>query len=111
MRAGDPLELLELLRSDGCGVLVDPDGVLLFTAPPAWVRLVSRASWQLLVAVLRGAEGHKYGRKVVNGKPRCKVLRHVWARCDVCGAGIMRQRSAGPRRCAMTPSCMGKHRL
>jgi hypothetical protein len=92
VKAGDPLALLELLRSEDCDVQLQ-DGRLELRPSQRWARLASRASWQLLTAVLIGA---KTG--------------HVWARCDTCGEGTMRPKSAGPKRCVMTPRCSGSHR-
>ena len=35
---------------------------------------------------------------------------HVWARCDHCGEGTMRPKTASPKRCVVTPGCNGLHR-
>jgi hypothetical protein len=104
----DPLELLELLEAEDCAVSV-LDGQLIFSRPPPWARLVHPTSWQLLAAVLFGAEGRRYGYTDSVGKARSKTLRHVWARCDVCGEGTMRAKSAGLKKCVITPNCEGKH--
>jgi len=108
MTAGDPVELLELLEADGGAVSV-LDGQLVFSNLPPWARLVSRASWQLLAAVLQGTEGRWYGYKDSAGKARSKTLRHVWMRCDACGEGVIREKSAGAKKCVITPNCEGKH--
>jgi hypothetical protein len=93
---GDPITVLELLRGMGVTVTLDrPRGQLHVRPrplPPLAAELV-RANRALLHAVLYGA-----------------YTEHVWARCDKCGAGMMRKRSAKPRKCAFTPGCLGSHR-
>ena len=92
MGAGDPVDLLDLLRSEGCDVQLRA-GTLVLDPPWPLARFVSAASWQLLAAVLAGEQ-----------------TGHVWACCDVCGEGLMRPKSAGPKRCVFTPGCEGSHR-
>jgi hypothetical protein len=59
---------------------------------PALAAELVRANRALLHAVLYGAR-----------------TEHVWARCDECGAGMMRRKRAKPRRCVFTPRCDGRH--
>jgi SAM-dependent methyltransferase len=93
MSAGDPLELLELLRSEGRDVELR-NGRILVRPPWPLVRIVSAATCQLVAAVLAG------GR-----------TGHVWARCDTCGEGTMRRpKGTAPKRCVITPACPGSHR-
>ena len=59
--------------------------------------------------VALGAVGRPYGYRDSSGKERSKTLRHVWARCDVCGEGVTRAKSAGAKKCVITHGCEGKH--
>jgi hypothetical protein len=60
-------------------------------------------------AVRLGAESRAYGYRDTSGKERSRTLRHVWMVCDACGEGLMREKNAGPRACAITAGCPGKH--
>jgi hypothetical protein len=93
---GDPINVLELLRGMGVTVTLDRPGGKLHVRPrplPPLAAELVRANRALLHAVLYGA-----------------YTDHVWARCDKCGAGMMRPKGAKPKRCVMTPGCDGRHR-
>jgi hypothetical protein len=107
---GDPLETLELLDELGVTVTVEAGRLRARPRPvPALARELITANRALIHAVLQGAEGHRYGYKDSAGKARSKTLRHAWMRCDVCGEGVMREKSAGAKCCVITHGCEGKH--
>jgi hypothetical protein len=109
---GDPLETLELLTELGVTVTLDQQTGQLRARPrpvPALARELIAANRALVHAVLLGAEGRRYGYKDPAGKARSKTLRHVWMRCDECNEGVMREKSAGAKKCVITPNCEGKH--
>jgi hypothetical protein len=92
---GDPLQALELLEDMGVTVTLDRASGALHVRPrplPEVARELVVTNRALLHAVLVGAH-----------------TGHVWAPCDQCGEGMMRKKSAGPRRCAITPGCEGRH--
>jgi hypothetical protein len=91
----DPLDVLDYLASVGLTVTLDRPTGQLHVRPrpvPDIERDMIRANRALLYDVLLGAR-----------------TAHVWARCDECGAGMMRRKRAKPRRCVFTPRCDGRH--
>lgn len=91
----DPVEMLELLEDMGITVTFDHVTGELRARPRPVSTLAGEligANRTLLYAVLFGA-----------------YTGHVWARCDTCGAGLMRPNNATPRRCVFTPGCQGSH--
>jgi hypothetical protein len=90
----DPLDVLDFLQTVGLTVTLDRPTGQLHVRPrpvPDLERDMIRANRALLHAVLLGAH-----------------TGHAWFRCDECGAGMMRKKSAGQRKCAFTPGCKGR---
>jgi hypothetical protein len=94
--AGDPIVTLETLAAFGVTVTLGRDRQQLHVRPRP-VGAVSaelvRANRSLIHAVLFGAH-----------------TGHAWARCDECGAGVMRKKNAGSKKCVITPGCEGQLR-
>jgi hypothetical protein len=96
LSTGDPVALLEVLDDMGVTVTLDRPTGQLHARPrplPALAVEIIRTNRPLVHAVLLGAH-----------------TGHVWTCCDECGAGLMRRKSAKPRRCVFTPQCDGRHR-
>jgi hypothetical protein len=90
----DPIDILDYLQSVGVTVTLDRPTGRLHVRPrpvPARERELIISNQALLHAVLVGPH-----------------TGHAWVRCDECGAGMMRKKSAGQRKCAVTPGCEGR---
>jgi hypothetical protein len=90
----DPLDVLDYLQSRGLTVTLDRPTGQLHVRPrpvPDLERDLIRTNRALLHAVLLGVH-----------------TGHAWFRCDECGEGMMRKKSAGQRKCAFTPRCDGR---
>jgi hypothetical protein len=73
---------------------------------PTWSRPAPTSAPEQAVRLAADAREHYRA----GGKIKSKALRHVWMVCDTCGEGVMRKKSAGPKKCVITPGCEGSHR-